>query len=82
MLGPERFLHVRRGVTRQLSEWSPGAVVVGGWDAPDYWLAGGYAARRRVPLLAWVGTHGGAARRGGIRRRARLRRRHRRCDCR
>jgi len=67
-LGPERFLHVRRGVTRQLSEWSPGAVVVGGWDAPGYWLAGGYAARRRVPLLAWVGTHGGSARRGGMRR--------------
>jgi glycosyltransferase involved in cell wall biosynthesis len=67
-LGPERFVHLGRGLTRQLSDWSPRAVVVGGWDAPGYWLAGAYASRRRVPLLAWVGTHRGSAGRGGVRR--------------
>jgi glycosyltransferase involved in cell wall biosynthesis len=67
-LGPERFLHLARGVTPQLADWSPRVVVVGGWDAPAYWLARSYAVRRGVPLLAWVETHLGSAGRGGVRR--------------
>jgi glycosyltransferase involved in cell wall biosynthesis len=57
--GPElrmrgRWIVLSRSVARELREFRPEAVGVGGWNQPAFWRASAYCRRHEVPLLVWV----------------------------
>lgn len=49
-----RWIVLSRGVGRELREFRPDAVAVGGWNQPAFWQASTYCRRSGAPLLVWV----------------------------
>lgn len=49
-----RWIVLNRSVLRELRDFRPDVVAVGGWNQPAFWTAFLYCRSRRVPLLVWV----------------------------
>jgi glycosyltransferase involved in cell wall biosynthesis len=49
-----RWVVLSRGVGRELADFQPDAVGVGGWNQPAFWQASAYCRRHGIPLLVWV----------------------------